>query len=379
MKRFLPKLPKRIRAERGLGGYRGIIAVVVLIALVAVLAISGTLQRGLCVIDSGTCATAPSGGATPSYFDTGALPAASDERAVFAGAGLDSVPPGYRKSVAGRTAAVTTGSSPPLTQLWSLGTDAEQGGLGDDSMLIALDDLPCGTSTTGPCDAWEGLQTDSTAERTQGAERLSLLGLDPFVGIESETRTLDLTLPNSLLAQDGSSDAPAVLYRHSQRLRDGATSESWAWQQSTDTVARVSVERSRGGLLHSVSVIGASSDSDNQVKWTTISIPVTDSSREALDEWASTFTVDGPSLPDELWESTASVDADDAILLRLVHSTGEVTRETLSAGEDFPGVTPQLLRDDPEHTDADLTVTTTETLGDLDALERREFASKEKQ
>ncbi|CED90377.1 Hypothetical protein AAM4_0482 [Actinomyces succiniciruminis] len=376
MKRLLPKLPKHIRAERGLGGYRGMIAVVALIGLVAILATTGTLQRGLCVIDSDTCKTVPSGDATPSFFDTGALPAASDERAVFLGAGLDSVPPGSHNSVAGRTAAVPAGSSQSLTQLWSTSADTAQSGFSDDSMLIALDDLPCGTSTSGPCDVWEGLQSDSTADRTQGAERLSLLGLDPFVGIESETRTLDLTLSNSFLAQDESSDAP-IFYRHSQRLRDGATSESWAWQQSTDTVARVSVERSRGGLLHSVTIIGASSESDDQVKWTTISIPVTDSSREALDQWVSTFTVDGPSLPDELWESTASVDADDEILLRLVHTTGQVTRETLSAGGEFSGVTPQLLRDDPEHTDADLTVTATERLGDLDALGRREFVSKE--
>ena len=376
MKRLLPKLPKHIRAERGLGGYRGMIAVVALIGLVAILATTGTLQRGLCVIDSDTCKTVPSGDATPSFFDTGALPAASDERAVFLGAGLDSVPPGNHKSVAGRTAAVTAGSSQSLTQLWSTSADTAQSGFSDDSMLIALDDLPCGTSTTGPCDAWQGLQSDSTADRTQGAERLSLLGLDPFVGIESETRTLDLTLSNNVLGQYGPSGS-SILYRHSQRLRDGATSESWAWQQSTGAVARVSVERSRGGLLHSVTIIGASSESDDQITWTTISVPVTDSSREALDQWVSTFTVDGPTLPDELWESTASVDADDEILLRLVHTTGQVTRETLSAGGEFSGVTPQLLRDDPEHTDADLTVTATERLGDLDALGRREFVSKE--
>ncbi|MDO4901223.1 hypothetical protein [Actinomyces sp.] len=378
MKRLLPRRPRRHRAEQGLRGYRGMIAVIVMIALVAVLALTGTFRRGLCALDPDSCTATPSGGTNSTYFGTGALPAASDERAVATGVGLDAVPPGRHKTAAGKAPALTAGLAASLEQLWTPLTGVEQAGMADTTVLIPLEEMACGTSGTGPCDTWEGLQSDSTAEHTQGADRLSLLGLDPFVGIESETSTLDLTLANSPLRQGGSGSS-AILYRHSQRLRDGATTETWAWQASPETAAVVSVERLRGGLLHSVKIIGATTGADNQVIWTTICIPVTDSSREALDQWVSAFTVDGPALPDDLWEPTAAVGPDDDVLLRLVHATGQVTREALSNGDGSPGVTPQVLRDDPEHASAGLAVTSTETLAEPDALGRREFKAEEDQ
>ncbi|WP_103062009.1 hypothetical protein [Actinomyces qiguomingii] len=348
------------------------IAVIALIALVAVLAVTGVFRRGLCALDPASCATSSMGGPAPTYFDTGALPAASDERAIAAGAGLEAVAPGRKKTAAGKRPVIAPGDAPPLTELWSPAVGREQTGLVDEAVLIPLEELACGTPGTQPCDTWDGLQTDSTAEHTGGADRLSLLGLDPFVGIESETNTVDLTLTNSLSGQEHSKGTP-VLYRHSRRLRDGATTASWTWQDSSGTVASVRIERSQGGLLHSVTIIGASNGNDDQVIWTTVRVPVTDSSRDALDQWTSAFAVDGPALPGSLWESTAAVSADDDVLLRLVHTTGQVMRETLAVGGGFTGLTPQLLRDNPAHENAGLTPAGTETLSDLDALGRREF------
>ncbi|WP_103061650.1 hypothetical protein [Actinomyces qiguomingii] len=349
------------------------IAVIALIALVAVLAVTGVFRRGLCALDPASCATSSMGGPAPTYFDTGALPAASDERAVAAGASLDAVAPGYHKTAAGKMPVISAGSVPALTELWGPSAGDEQAGLVDETVLLALDEPACGSPETGPCDTWEGLQSDSTAEHTQGGDRLSLLGLDPFVGIESETNTIDLTLTNSLSQPEDSERGTPVLFRHSRRLRDGATTASWTWQESAGTIASVRVERSRGGLLHSVTIIGVSTGNDNQVIWTTIGIPVTDSSRDALDRWSYAFTVNGPTLPEDLWESTAAVKTEHDVLLRLVHTTGQVTREMLAPGDGFSGITPQLLRDDPEHLSAELVVTGTEVLGDLDALGRRFF------
>ena len=234
----------RLRAESGTRGYRGIITVIVLIGVVCVIGATGIARRGICLLDTSFCSSVSSAKSISSDIDPGELPAPTDERAINSGAGV--VPPGHHRQVQGKKAILPPGPPSDLESLWAAGqheqeqTSVEKSSPWGASIFQSLDALSCGTTTT--CDALDaarGLPSDSTAGQTQGASRLSLLGLDPFAGNEEALNVVDLSLPksNTILSVPGNDP---LLYRNSERLRDGTTTETWTWK---DVVLN---ERERG-------------------------------------------------------------------------------------------------------------------------------------
>jgi hypothetical protein len=198
-----------------------------------------------------------------------------------------------------------------------------------------------------------------------------LLGLDPFVGNEQALNIVDLSLPkgNTILAAPGNDP---LLYRHSQRLRDGMTIETWTWKDTAD-LNQVRVERTREGILRGLSMVGVRTSSAGQTRRTTVQIPVTDANRDALDVWITGFAVDGPVLPSGVFEPTKPVGADGDVILRLTYSKGQVTRETLTIPSGSGGLTSQTLRDDPGL--RSMPPVASETLGAPDKSGRRTFSS----
>lgn len=366
----------RLRAESGIRGYRGIIVVIVLIGMVGVIGLTGIARHGICLLDISFCSSASSVKSISSAIDPGELPAPTDERAINSGAGL--VPPGHHRRVQGKRAVLPPGPPSDLGSLWAAGQDEqEQSGTQKSSpwsasIFLSLDALSCGTTTTcDALDAAQGLPSDSTAGQTQGASRLSLLGLDPFVGNEQALNIVDLSLPkgNTILAAPGNDP---LLYRHSQRLRDGMTIETWTWKDTAD-LNQVCVERTREGILRGLSMVGVRTSSAGQTRRTTVQIPVTDANRDALDVWITGFAVDGPVLPSGVFEPTKPVGADGDVILRLTYSKGQVTRETLTIPSGSGGLTSQTLRDDPGL--RSMPPVASETLGAPDKSGRRTFSS----
>ena len=359
-----------LRAEPGLHGYRGMIAVAVAIVLVALGGLAGAFRPLVCLVDPAGCASAPSASAT-APAGRGELPAATDEKAVRVTAGEDDVPPGRYRVAAGRGPVVGAGSSTPLGRLWSDDAPAPDGRFQGEAPLMALTDLPCGTATTAPCDAWPGLASDAAADQTEGAARLSLLGLDRVIGTSADMTTVDMTLP---VRRDGALEgASAVLYRSSLRRSDAATTASWTWADAAGAVYQVRAERAGDGSLHALTVTAVRAGGGTSAVWTTLSIPVTDSSRDALEDWLAGVNAQEVALTPQTFEPAGDGAADDAFS-RLVHSTGEATRETLAlpAGT---AVDARMVRDDPTHAAA--TVTATEVLGEPAEDGTRSFTPRE--
>lgn len=367
----------RLRAESGTRGYRGIITVIVLIGVVCVIGATGIARRGICLLDTSFCSSVSSAKSISSDIDPGELPAPTDERAINSGAGV--VPPGHHRQVQGKKAILPPGPPSDLESLWAAGqheqeqTSVEKSSPWGASIFQSLDALSCGTTTT--CDALDaarGLPSDSTAGQTQGASRLSLLGLDPFAGNEEALNVVDLSLPksNTILSVPGNDP---LLYRNSERLRDGTTTETWTWKDVAD-LNQVRVERTRKGLLRALTIVGVRTSSAGQIRRTTVQVPVTDASRDALDVWISGLAVDGPALPSGVFDPTKPVGADGDVILRLTYSTGQVTRETLTAPSAPGGLTPQTLRDDPGLRSMP-SAAASETLSAPDKSGRRTFLS----
>ena len=134
------------------------------------------------------------------------------------------------------------------------------------------------------------------------------------------------------------------------------------------------VERTRKGLLRALTIVGVRTSSAGQIRRTTVQVPVTDASRDALDVWISGLAVDGPALPSGVFDPTKPVGADGDVILRLTYSTGQVTRETLTAPSAPGGLTPQTLRDDPGLRSMP-SAAASETLSAPDKSGRRTFLS----
>ena len=370
---------RRLRAEPGIRGYRGIIVVITLIGLVAVLAFTGIFRRGLCILDSASCPRNMSSVPTAKNLDPGELPAPTDERAVSNGAGVGTVPPGLRTLARGKTSVVAGDPPPSQNDLWG---DPRHAGSDNKSpwespVFLHMDKAPCGTESTAPCDTFPELRTDSTAEQTQGAQRLSLLGLDPYLGEEGATNVVDLTLPSEKSIQfrkDANGDN-ILLYRNSQRLRDGLTTETWTWQKTeSGSTDQLKIERTREGVLHSFTAFRVT-QSSGRLKVTTVSMPVLESTKDALDELTSSLMSAKLELPDSVFNPVTPASMSDEMVVRLAKKVGQVIRETRNPGAGFGGLTLESLRNDPGLVGS-TTPVSKETLSSPDKTGKRAFTSE---
>lgn len=128
---------------------------------------------------------------------------------------------------------------------------------------------------------------------------------------------------------------------------------------------RLTVERSGEGLLHSWTLVTLSADNSANV-WRSLSIPVSDVSRDALETWLDGFLA-GTVVPASTDTAPSqAVDSTAQPVARLAYTTGSVTALTVEAATADPSaVTPQAMMDAADPTALGLTVTATQTLGPI--------------
>ena len=380
----------RRRAEGGLYGYRSIITVIVLIGLVGVLAFTGVVRKGLCFIDAAACSDASRIRSSTSGLEPVSLPAPSEERIVRTVAGNNVVPPGRPSLVYGKKSAISPGAPPQLQRLWD-GNEIDSNDAASvpsttwkSSMFLPLSSLPCGVEISCDDASLAGkVSSDSKANQTKGISKFSLLGLDPLVGKEGISTVVDLNLP-----LEGKSGQPhelhdcnersGLLYRNTRYLRDETSTETWTWQGRNDHDGgqQVVVVRGRGGQLVSVAFYKIHSESSGEFKRSSVRLSVSDNNRDAVEVWLDKFGIDGPDLPQQVFEPLSPISADGNMLVRIIHESGEVARETVKSVSDIKAITPEMMRDDPGLMRAGVSVTK-ETLGRSDSTGERTFSSSD--
>lgn len=360
------------RVGSRLDGYRGMIAVLALVALVLLTSLTGVLPRLVCAVDRGTCSsssqssevgtpsdatTAPSGIVlpTPSGAATGSaeLPVATDELAVSTVPGEGTVPAGRGRTVGAQYAPAPAGAAPVVGGLW--GDEADSENTIDPERLVEVSALSCGAPGTGPCDAWEGLQTDTGAALAAGPTRLTQAGLDPFVGQEEATTVVDATLGS---ATSIGGEQTEVLYRSIQRTRDGALTESWTWQEGT-SLRQVLTRRSREGVLSSVTIVGIDT-TDTGTFLVRTEIPVTDSSADVMEDWLAALPADRSAAGTMVGDISGAPDLSAPAAVRAAFRTGVVQRSSIEVTETL---TAQTLRDYPDGSLPGVTVLASWDLG----------------
>jgi len=165
-----------------------------------------------------------------------------------------------------------------------------------------------------------------------------------------------------------------LLYRNSQRLRDGLTTETWTWQKKeSNSTDQLKIERTREGILHSFTAVRVT-QSSGQLKVTTVSMPVLESTKDALDELSSSLMSGKLDLPDSVFNPVAPASMSDEMVVRLAKKVGQVTRETRNPGTGFSGLTLESLRNDPGLVSS-TTPVSKETLSAPDKTGKRAFTS----
>ncbi|WP_309323256.1 hypothetical protein [Actinomyces stomatis] len=105
-----------------------------------------------------------------------------------------------------------------------------------------------------------------------------------------------------------------------------------------------------------------------------MSMPVLDSTKDALDELSSSLMSGKLDLPDGVFNPVAPASMSDEMVVRLAKKVGQVTRETRNPGTGFSGLTLESLRNDPGLVSSSTPVSK-ETLSAPDKTGKRAFTS----
>lgn len=389
MNRLLPSLGVRRQEDAHQAfGYRGIIAAGTLLAVAVVLGVSGLGRAGMCQIDSSLCAVSPSASPTATRVDVvpGELPAASDEVIHNTGAGVGAVRPGLHDPA--EVGAVLGGDYSLTGAPWEAPATAPVTDI-ESLAVVPLDQLPCGGPGTGPCDVWESLEADSTADQGGGAMRLTHAGLDPYHGAKGQTDSLDLTLqPGSAglgaapKGLEGDTTDSTVLYRSTRRRSDGARSTSWTMTGKTvaglTAVTQLGVYRTHSGLLNDLVITRVVSDPAAQrLTWTTVTIVANDSTRPLLEDWVRSRPGQGLEIAADVLAPTGPVTTGTDPLTRVAHSTAAVTIEVLQPDPQAPPLDAKLVLDHPSHEGLNLTLSSKRTLSAANSKGLRAFEEQQ--